>query len=884
VYANERRIIRERIARLIVRRQAQGPPQPVVPGWAVIIGIDNYAKFPRLDCCVADAIAMYVLLTEARLGGFNPAQTRLLLDPKLDDQRLGEMFPGVVESLSSRYKFVAREGILQEILNHRRPATIGSIFREVKRAAGVCLKDGQLLVHFSGHGWVSDGIAYLLPPDAQYDTHEQTSISLKSLVGMMRASPAAQRILIADACYTSAERLAERDLPHHVAILASSMHLAYEDNGHGLLTGNLLDALALKAPMANPAYLTLKDAYDYVFPRVTQWVARNVPDDPFQTPILRAQDASQIVLSGDRSQAPLVSPSIAPPVRPRRTRRVLLLSGLTVCVAIAVVWLAFISSSFNRGKDIYIAPLPLKMLGDSQSLRHLALGINEFLYASLFEWDNVHMPSELSLERAANLPLPKAAGDLGVSLVLRGTFQAEGDRIRLTFNLEDVPGKKTIWSRQFEGSQKALFRLEDEVSNALIEKLRPAGHRTETRAHRAKSVEANDLYLKGKQALRGQQTEAQVLEAIGYYRDALKLDSDFALARARLADACLVMHWQYQKNDRSWLDEAHLAAQQAVQSAEDLPEAHFAMANVDTELGQSEAAFKEWQRALQLAPNSDEGYRGFGRACQANFQKEEAIQAFQKAVEINPYYWNNHFQLAGAYSRFGEYENALCSYTEVADRVPERWEGYAGQAKAYLELGEFEKSIVKAQKALSVQRRPEVLSNLGTAYFYLVDYPGARKAWEDAVAIGRKDQLPLGNLADAYRALQQPQAAAALYAKAKQSTYEVLQQNPRSAEALASLALYLAKTNSVQLGVAKMDEALALEPGKPDLLYSQAVVLAIAQQDARALAALRKAFELGLPVRRSKTEPDFQALRAKPEFVTLVNQFDKPRKPLACEK
>ena len=873
-YGETRKKIRELMrSRLTARKRV--PLRKIVPGWAVIVGINHYDHYQPLECCVADALGMYILLTEPEFGGFNPSQVRLLLDPKLAVQDVRTKLAEVQEHLSSKFGFTPRPGIVEDVLGTYLEAEIGSIFKEVKRAAENCIPEQQLLVYFAGHGWQTTGRTFLLPPNAQQGTHEHTSVSLNALVGVMKTSPAAQHIVIADACFSSPEKPERRDLPPGIAILASSAHAAYEVGGHGLMTGYLFEALAMCIETANDGYVTLADAYKHVFPKVTQWVALNAPHDPFQRPILRAADAAQIVLSGNRLLAPVF--------RPNRIARRLIMSGLSTLAICLIVWLAVVASSINRGKDVYIALMPLKPVGDSQSINYLALGIVESLYARLFEWSNVHMPSETSLERAANLPPAKVAHDLGVSLVLQGTFQAEGDRIRLTFDLEDVPGNRTLWRRQFEGSQKGVFRLQDEVYLALIDALPRIGHKAEVRGRRPKSEEADELYIKARQAMKSQQTEAQVLQAIANYRSALSLDADFALARAKLADACMVMHWQYQRNDRMWMDEALLAAKQAVDSAEDLPEAHVSLATVYTEMGRSDAAFQQLKRALQLAPNSDELYRSLGRAYLGSSppQKDNALAAFRKAVEINPYYWNNHFQLAGAYSHFGDFGEALCSYVAVTERVADRWEGYGGQAKAYLELGEFNASIAKAQKALLIQPIPNVLANLGTAYFYLGDFEEAREAWESAAK--GNDQLAIGNLADAYRALKRPEADG-LYDKAIKLIYPALEVNPRSPELLGSLALYLAKTNRVREGVAKMDEAIGLESQKPDLLYSQAVVLAIANEDARALAALRKCFEVGMPAKRAKTDPDFEKLRTKPEFADLMRQFDKPRQRLACEK
>jgi tetratricopeptide (TPR) repeat protein len=75
--------------------------------------------------------------------------------------------------------------------------------------------------------------------------------------------------------------------------------------------------------------------------------------------------------------------------------------------------------------------------------------------------------------------------------------------------------------------------------------------------------------------------------------------------------------------------------------------------------GKTSEAIIELKRALQLARNSDEGYRGLGKAYLALGQKEQALHAYQKAIDINPYYWVNYNSIGLAYSDLGEYDKAL---------------------------------------------------------------------------------------------------------------------------------------------------------------------------------------------------------------------------------
>jgi hypothetical protein len=75
------------------------------------------------------------------------------------------------------------------------------------------------------------------------------------------------------------------------------------------------------------------------------------------------------------------------------------------------------------------------------------------------------------------------------------------------------------------------------------------------------NIEAYDLYLKGRDALRGRHDLKNVQSAIGFFEQAMQKDHGFALAYAGVADASLLM---YRETKNSfWSAKAVAAAQQA---------------------------------------------------------------------------------------------------------------------------------------------------------------------------------------------------------------------------------------------------------------------------------------------------------------------------------
>ena len=410
----------------------------------------------------------------------------------------------------------------------------------------------------------------------------------------------------------------------------------------------------------------------------------------------------------------------------------------------------------SQGK--YVAILPFRVLGDQESLGYIAEGLSESLSAKLFQLKEVHVASSTASEKAGEKDPPeKIARDLGANLLVHGTVQGtkvqgELQKIAVIVNLDDVSSGRRLWSGEVSGVTQDLLTLEDQIGSKLVSalELKPSGSEPgRGAAHPTENVEAYDLYLKGRDALHRKRTAKDVQTAIDFFDEALKKDQNFALAYTGVADASLDM---YAENKNGfWTQKALGAAQQAQRLNDELAEVHFALGSVYRVTGKAGESIIELDRALQLAPNSDEGYRRLGSAYLANGRKDEALKAYRKAVELNPYYWSNYNALGNAYFDIGDNTEALSAFRKITELEPDNAVGYMNIGGVYFRQGKYNECIPFFQKALKLQPQADLYSNLGTAYFFLKRYKEAVPMFEKAVEMDPTDEGLMGNLADAYR-------------------------------------------------------------------------------------------------------------------------------------
>ncbi len=534
----------------------------------------------------------------------------------------------------------------------------------------------------------------------------------------------------------------------------------------------------------------------------------------------------------------------------------------------------------TRGK--YVAILPLRLLGNDQSLRYVADGLAEALSSKLFQLQEVHVASTSAVEKAFTKEqnAGKVARALGANLLFQGSVQGTADRFRVTLDLLDVSGETRVWSQEFDSAEKDLLALEDHIYGALIGALdlKPSSEEfARSTSHPTDDIGAYDLYLRGRNAMRGWQDIKNVEAAIDYYNQALKKDSRFAAAYAGMSDAYLRMYKT--KKESLWAQKAVQAAQQAASLNQNLPEAHFALGSAYSATGKALEAIVEVKRALELAPNSDEGYRRLGDAYRALGRKAEAIQAYQKSAAVNPYYWVNQNALGSALLHFGDYDSALHAFRRVTEIEPDNAAGYENMGSVLSSQGKYNESIEAYQKAIQLQPYYGTYSNLGTSFFFLKRYDESVQMFTKAVEMNPNDAVTMGNLADAQRwaGPAHHEQSRATYDKATALAYKELQVNPDNASILGYLALYYGKSGDGIHALEAIQRARSIDSSAVELIYDEATVQQLAGHEDAALKALREAFQKGASPDDVRNDPEFHALWDRPGFVRLANEFSRKK-------
>jgi len=111
--------------------------------------------------------------------------------------------------------------------------------------------------------------------------------------------------------------------------------------------------------------------------------------------------------------------------------------------------------------------------------------------------------------------------------------------------------------------------------------------------------------------------------------------------------------------------------------------------------GDLQAALREFDRAVRLAPRSDLAWYNRGLVNRDLKDCRAAVRDFQRALDIQPNFFNALYQRGNCLQQLGDYEAAVADYSraiEFPGRVDARFLAYFGRADAYRRAGKLDEA------------------------------------------------------------------------------------------------------------------------------------------------------------------------------------------------
>jgi len=546
-----------------------------------------------------------------------------------------------------------------------------------------------------------------------------------------------------------------------------------------------------------------------------------------------------------------------------------------------------------------IAVLPFENLSEDKANAYFADGIQDEILTRLSKIANLKVISRTSTQHYKSAPenLPDVARQLGVAHILEGSVQKSGDAVRVNVQLINAANDSHLWADTFDRKLTDIFSVESDVAKAIADQLQTKLSGTEEQVIAAKptdNVEAYDAYLRGlAYTLKTGNTPANFLAAQKYLREAVQLDTKFALAWALLSniDARGYLVGSLQPTV-ALREEARQAAETAFTLQSNLGEAilakgyyHYAC------LKDYDVALRYFEQARQFLPNSSRIPESLAYVARRQGEWARSESYFNEAERLDPHnVWllTNH---AFSYSVLRRFPEALRKFDQVLNIIPDdvdtlaykaailQAEGDLPRAAALLaplrpnadHTGALEtqvyQAILERRPAQMISQLKEVLAKPDSALGY---HNGGLRFW-----LGWAQSIT-GDHAAAQESWRQ----------ARSELESFLKEQPENYDLIGDLALTNMGLGDKQAALALSERGIAVLPIERDVVTGAAPIETLARVAAqtgehdRAIAALQQvlsipgtgALDKYMPLTPAllRLDPMFDPLRNDPRFQKLA--------------
>jgi DNA-binding winged helix-turn-helix (wHTH) protein/tetratricopeptide (TPR) repeat protein len=273
----------------------------------------------------------------------------------------------------------------------------------------------------------------------------------------------------------------------------------------------------------------------------------------------------------------------------------------------------------------------------------MAVGIAETVANDLRSFWDFRVLDRRGLPEAARTGSLEAARAARLDLLVAGSYQRSGERLRITARVIDVGTGEVLAHAKADGPVSDVFQLQDATVRHLLRSLptsMPAVARR-TGVRETSSLDAYRALTEGKLKLETLDP-AYVPGAVRDFERAIVLDPRYAQAYVGLAQAHL---WKFEASRaRNRPDSAALRAavaygRRAIELDPELPEAHAALAFLLASAGRSTEALAAGRMAVALEPNEWRHRFRLGVAAWGS----ERLSCFDDVVRLFPEFGYAYF-------------------------------------------------------------------------------------------------------------------------------------------------------------------------------------------------------------------------------------------------
>ncbi len=336
-----------------------------------------------------------------------------------------------------------------------------------------------------------------------------------------------------------------------------------------------------------------------------------------------------------------------------------------------------------------IAVLPFKDMSPQKDQDYFCEGLAEELINALTQVQDLKVAARTSSFsfKEKDEDIREIGRILNVGTVLEGSVQKAGNRLRITAQLINVSDGYHLWSERFDQTMDDIFAIQDEISMAVVDKLKgelqEADREKVTKRHTV-SKDAYNLYLKGRYFF-NRRYQGDMIKAVDFYQRAIAKDSHYALPYVGIADVFNILgQWAY-IHPKDAYDTSKAMLQKAMEIDSLLSEAYSSLGFMTMGFEWDFPAARNYLlRSIELNPQNAIAHAWHAEMLATAGRSEEAIAEAKKAIECDPLFSLIHSLLGVVLAIGGEVEAGREQIDKAISMNPDQPMPYLFQGMMYL--------------------------------------------------------------------------------------------------------------------------------------------------------------------------------------------------------
>jgi serine/threonine protein kinase/tetratricopeptide (TPR) repeat protein len=344
-----------------------------------------------------------------------------------------------------------------------------------------------------------------------------------------------------------------------------------------------------------------------------------------------------------------------------------------------------------------VAVLPFQNLGDSADA-YFADGITDAVRGKLTALPSMRVIASNSSAQYRNTSkTPQEIGrELGVDYLLVGKVRwakaGGASRVQVSPELIDVATADSKWQQPFDASLTDVFQVQADIAGKVAEALDVAIGTRQQRAlaeRPTQNLAAYDAYLKGQATRAFGLNPSTLRQAIGFYEQAVALDSGFVEAWAALSQVSSTMYSNGQPSP-ALADRARSAAERALALKPDYPGGYSAMGGYYRLVtGTAARAVEQYGKGLALAPSDPALLRALGLAEQSLGRWEQSVEHLRRSQSLDPRSASTAYVLGNALLWLRRYDQAIAATDRSLELAPSALNTVENKAMIHLAQGDL---------------------------------------------------------------------------------------------------------------------------------------------------------------------------------------------------